>query len=761
MTFIKNKKNITIPILLVIVLTWSGIFIHKKSLLKQDEVNNMSKTKNKNSINSKLNLNNLIKDKYVNKKKQNINLIKDYTSKNNEIDITPSPKLAKSSIKLKTKSNNSIDYPLLNHNIYSYKDNSTVVKPSVDNSDKDNSTVVKPSVDNSDKDNSTAVKPSVDNSDKDNSTMVKPSVDNSDKDNSTAVKPSVDNSDKDNSTMVKPSVDNSDKDNSTAVKPSVDNSDKDNSTMVKPYNKKRKHKTRRKFKPVEDSKIKNESENTDSKKLVQKPDSIDKSNKAKNNSSDTNKQEDKSKTKPSIIVKDENKDKSSNSVSTTPKPKVETNKKITEDVKKKETVKKTQEDIKAKESDINVTKKDAQKNDSVSQADKAKNNSSDTNKQEDKSKTKPSIIVKDENKNKSSNSVSTTPKPKVETNKKITEDDTKENVKPTIGTTKKIKSREEQYIEQEFNKLLNANKNIMAIKDESQNTVYDVWTKGITPPSQNEFIPQDYGKDYTVLIAPWKPGKGWYDIDKEKKNSGDENLCSGAVATNMLHWWFDQNKEYIEKYLNESPENGKNLNKTLDVRNICKFHNQKNSEIFNFIKICFPHKSIWSDRAILWYINGYDMFEPLARQNLEKDADKRAGFFNNVFKTTNLSDRSYTGLYEVLNSRIIQWLNEDRMLGISHSTPFYNDHIITLWGARFNENGKLLGIYTSDSDDEDSQMNTKQPFGMRYSFISKDSNGLARISNYNKNNPNIGAKVHSLFSLTLGQDTWNKYFNKN
>ncbi|QAS59398.1 hypothetical protein EI377_00350 [Clostridium septicum] len=285
--------------------------------------------------------------------------------------------------------------------------------------------------------------------------------------------------------------------------------------------------------------------------------------------------------------------------------------------------------------------------------------------------------------------------------------------------------------------------------------MYNVWVKGITPPTEDDFTNIDLGSNYTLKVAPWKPGQGWYDINKVRGESGDNLFCSGAVATNMLHWWLDQNKEYIDRYLAQNPENGKNLNKTLDIRTSSTFHDQKNSDIFNLIKKCFRNNVLSSVKTLLWYINGSSIGLPTSPY-----IDTRAGFISGIFKEKDLIDVCYIGPYDLLNIRLLEWLQEDKALGIVHRTLASYDHIITLWGASFDENGNLLGIYVTDSDDENSEISKDVLYGMRYYRIVKDSNGIARMTNYNGNNNDIGARVLDLYSLSLEKDQWEKYFNE-
>ncbi|WP_288236181.1 IdeS/Mac family cysteine endopeptidase [uncultured Clostridium sp.] len=332
-------------------------------------------------------------------------------------------------------------------------------------------------------------------------------------------------------------------------------------------------------------------------------------------------------------------------------------------------------------------------------------------------------------------------------------------IKRTIKRT--IKKSPENALE--FQNLLAANKNVTTTKDAAGKKLYNVWVKGITPPTEDDFTNIDLGDNYTVKVAPWKSGQGWYDINKFKDGS-DDLLCSGAVATNMLHWWFDQNKEYIDRYLKQNPNNGKSYSGTLDIHKIPEFHNQQNSDIFNTIKTRLGRGPIWADQAVLWYTNGFDVNFPIPTQSpyISSHIDRRGGVFRDVFKEYGLTERSFAGTYDAFNRGLIRCLKEDRALGISHVTPFLGgSHIITLWGARFDENGNIIGVYTCDSDDERYKISKNVLYGMRYHKIVKDSSGIARMTAYNGNNNDIGARVLDLYYLSLERDQWKKYFNEN
>lgn len=60
------------------------------------------------------------------------------------------------------------------------------------------------------------------------------------------------------------------------------------------------------------------------------------------------------------------------------------------------------------------------------------------------------------------------------------------------------------------------------------------------------------GRKYIEYVAPYKSGNGWYDVNKTFNQ--DTFLCFSATASNMLHWWMDQNRAYINSYLKNNPD---------------------------------------------------------------------------------------------------------------------------------------------------------------------------------------------------------------
>ena len=152
------------------------------------------------------------------------------------------------------------------------------------------------------------------------------------------------------------------------------------------------------------------------------------------------------------------------------------------------------------------------------------------------------------------------------------------------------------------------------VNDEDKETKTIIWAKGIEPPKiggENSEFKKQYTYDgngnvaYIDYIAPYIPGKGWYDINKsENFGSGDLNLCFAAASSNSLHWWMDQNAGYIDRYLKMNPDN-QQIQKLESLRN--SFENQHKSGVYDIFLRQFANKQegYWPDILQDQFINGY------------------------------------------------------------------------------------------------------------------------------------------------------------
>lgn len=282
-----------------------------------------------------------------------------------------------------------------------------------------------------------------------------------------------------------------------------------------------------------------------------------------------------------------------------------------------------------------------------------------------------------------------------------------------------------------------------------------LWTKGIKPPKITDFKEEKYN-EYLIVTTKYKANQGWYDTNKALTGESDRVLCSGAVASNMLHWWLEQNKEYVTRFLNEKPDRAylpgeSNVWKNLNTY-ISSFKNQNSSKIFDMYKLYYGNTNgIWSDTAVDFFINGYKLSLTGATNTPTRFIrDQRGGFFHEVFETETLTNRLFSGSYDSFSNIVKKELQKGNIIGIEHTTSFRLLHIITLWGADFDENGKIIGLFVSDSDD-----NGEVNVGMRRINVNKKGEKPAITSSVNKN---VGSNLEYIHTLSLGKNKWEAFF---
>ncbi|HEL1598166.1 TPA: IdeS/Mac family cysteine endopeptidase [Streptococcus suis] len=289
-----------------------------------------------------------------------------------------------------------------------------------------------------------------------------------------------------------------------------------------------------------------------------------------------------------------------------------------------------------------------------------------------------------------------------------------------------------------------------------------IWAHGITPPAMEQsggFVKEKYG-DYLNYTAPFEAGKGYYDTNKSLNASFiDLNLCFAAVSSNMVHWWLEQNSSYVERYLKEKNGTvnvGENYAITDLRRYIDSFQDQQNSRVFDMFKTYYGYRTngFVSDALVDLFINGY---KPKVQGgvNLEDSQlvpDSRGGFFYDVFKEKKLTNRIFSGSYERFGEDVRTVLESKGLLGLTYRTLGYATHIVTVWGAEYDNQGKIRAVYITDSDDQQEQI------GLKRMGITRDASGNPRLNNHVKNN-SAGAPLDYVHTIRLGQDLWEEYFN--
>lgn len=305
------------------------------------------------------------------------------------------------------------------------------------------------------------------------------------------------------------------------------------------------------------------------------------------------------------------------------------------------------------------------------------------------------------------------------------------------------------------------NNNVVQYTNEDGEIRTVIWAKGINAPAMG--VGGDFRKEvtqggldtYVIYKAPFSSGDGWYDVNKTRSGGNidiDKNLCFAAAASNMLHWWFDQNSENVDNYIEKNGDIIRAGRRLSELKN--SFESQEESKIFELYKVLYGYneRGFYSDLLMDLFINGYRP-KLSGATNIENDnliPDNNGGFFYDVFKGEKLTDRTYGGNYESLSEILKEVLGDGGLVGLSHKALSRN-HIVTLWGAEYDLNGNLKAVYVSDSDDQD-----ESNVGMKRYEI-RNVGGIAKLST-NITDKSAGAAVGYLHILYLGSNKWNNYF---
>ncbi len=288
-----------------------------------------------------------------------------------------------------------------------------------------------------------------------------------------------------------------------------------------------------------------------------------------------------------------------------------------------------------------------------------------------------------------------------------------------------------------------------------------LWTKGVTPPKMggdnSDFkrieTPVNGQVGYVEYKAPYVANHGWFDVNKSEDRVMDQNLCFAAAASNGLHWWLQQNSDYIDKYLKQHPDYSKK-EQLAKMRN--SFASQGSSGIYqSFVQqFAYRKNGYWPDILIDQFINGYYPKDnggtndsPSSMEELtNRGPNPRGGYFYDVFGTKLLTQRRiYEYSYNVLARDIKECLLKGDMILLSYAYFGNNmSHAVTLWGAEFDLDGQISAVYLTDSDDE-----TKDGM-VRYNVVNQNGTPMLSTSVDKKG----GSPLQTLTILSRGEDTW-------
>lgn len=278
------------------------------------------------------------------------------------------------------------------------------------------------------------------------------------------------------------------------------------------------------------------------------------------------------------------------------------------------------------------------------------------------------------------------------------------------------------------------------------------WVSGIKPADPNSWV-QLYPDLYTNKYLKWEQDYGWFDVNKINPTDSPEGvpdgqLCWAATSSNLLHWWFYQNKNYIEQYGDKytGPDWHFPLDKTQE------------SDIFQLFVDTFKDEAGRGDEGINWFINGGFCTVPQVSPN-------PGGFLLDVFPSgVNLGQNIGGISKEVFNNTIKDALDNKKGIGANFGYVTAG-HVITIWGAEFDDNGIINYIYVADNNDRyDFESNLKSEMALlrlEVSYTTYPEGGTQACYKSGFIENNMEKPISRLVTIDLGTKYWEEYFNKN
>lgn len=274
------------------------------------------------------------------------------------------------------------------------------------------------------------------------------------------------------------------------------------------------------------------------------------------------------------------------------------------------------------------------------------------------------------------------------------------------------------------------------------------WVEGVQPSDQWEY-------EAPVYRMPWRQNCGWFDCNKldarDTSPTGDGRTCWEASSSNLMHWWLNANRDYVERYL----EYKRRLNPDFSIPSA--YPDSKHSEIYQGFKNRFGNKSGYIVSGVNWFLSGI-----CNRVMYPQDVPEQenAGFFFDVFGRNSLVKQYGNGYMtkEEFNNAIKLARKQGMAVGLDIFIQG-GGHAINLWGAEFDEKGEVSTIYLVDNND-----GNLGDWMYKAKIVYEQDASSGALFTYMKwvYNEDLKIKIMDLVLLDKGTSYWESFFkNKN
>ena len=297
------------------------------------------------------------------------------------------------------------------------------------------------------------------------------------------------------------------------------------------------------------------------------------------------------------------------------------------------------------------------------------------------------------------------------------------------------------------------------------------WVHGVEKPENGEKVPvidesgnpmKDnghtvyYNSDYVTV---WKENENTKFFNVRKLhfvmrdtmapycyNSSDSNMCWAMTASNMLHWWVEQDKDLVNKY-----NSAYNFLYTKGLGNNEEYKKSKIASVFRYNCINRGNE-IRNGLEGFLFSSGDVPFKKIANPK----------YFDKVFTRTNNIVTVETSYSKQEFERIVKdAFNSKKAIGLDISDG-KNLHAITLWGAAFDGDENIIAIYVVDNNNPNNEMFT---YGIRYqkNIYADAEENYPYLINYavKKSAIYINKYIDRITTLDKGEEQWKKWRDAN
>ena len=312
---------------------------------------------------------------------------------------------------------------------------------------------------------------------------------------------------------------------------------------------------------------------------------------------------------------------------------------------------------------------------------------------------------------------------------------------------------------------------VKVVQEENKNPNVTIkWVHGIDGPAPKKKIKIEvphvgqakkfYWDDDKIFFWYEDANTKWFNNRKAKPlgavatDGGDSNQCWGKTASNMLHWWFEQNENNINQYIAKknitSPK--KDEYQHFYYRNFSGNQEPEKSYIAKTFRTKAHNGELggYVISGLAWYLYGNTSASHPSTPTYEGPA-----LFKDVFskEDTPIEDKIVMNKVE-FETVITEALNSKKAIGLHmRGTKGGKDygHAITLWGAVFDEEENIIAIYVVDNNYKENRI---FPYGIYY------RDGRPYIFNYPNNAFATDRYVGEVITLDKGEAQWQDWLSK-